>query len=219
MAVYKNLWTGLKQLYAPVEYDKTIVMPNASGTVTLGTSTQTLTNKTLTTPTINSPVITAPNGATSTGIVIAKKVMFQQLSGGTTYTGSVPIPAGATLLDIQVAVTVLWEGATAVMDVGDAADPNGYFAAINVKATDLLVGEVLSIMHADMWGGKEGAYLVAATGRRGLVTPAGSSGNYYSAAETISGIITVGTPSTFVAGRAVMTVLYTVADAIAQVKA
>ena len=42
------------------------------------------------------------------------------------------------------------------MDVGDVADPNGYYAAINLKATDLLAGESISFALA---GGKAGAYI------------------------------------------------------------
>ena len=40
--------------------DRTITLPNATGTVTLNASTQTLTNKTLTSPIVNSPVLTTP---------------------------------------------------------------------------------------------------------------------------------------------------------------
>jgi hypothetical protein len=39
--------------------DRTITLPNATGTVVTTTATQTLTNKTLTSPTINSPTITS----------------------------------------------------------------------------------------------------------------------------------------------------------------
>ena len=51
--------------------DRTITLPNATGTVSLLTNTETLTNKTLTTPTLTTPVINAgaqlKNGATSAG--------------------------------------------------------------------------------------------------------------------------------------------------------
>ena len=51
--------------------DRTITFPNATGTVSLLTNTETLTNKTLTTPTLTTPVINAgaqlKNGATSAG--------------------------------------------------------------------------------------------------------------------------------------------------------
>ena len=40
--------------------DRTITLPNSTGTVTLNSATQTLTNKTLTSPIVNSPVLTTP---------------------------------------------------------------------------------------------------------------------------------------------------------------
>lgn len=205
MAQFKNIYRGLKELYAPVTYEKTIAMPNVSGTVSLIAGTETLTNKTLTTPVIN-----APSGSASTGIMIAKKVSFTQVSGGTTYTGAVAIPAGATVHSIQFATTVLWGGASAALNVGDADDADGYFAAVSVKATDQLVGEILSTSDDGLWGGKGGAYLTSA-GRRGSVAT-GNSGNYYGAANTVTGVITVGTPGVEAGGRSMMTVIYSVGE-------
>lgn len=213
MAQYKNIFTGLKQLFSAVGYDKTIVMPDTSGTVSLVGKTETLVGKTLTSPTINTPTIVAPSGSASTGLVIAKRVSFTQVSGGATYTGSVAIPAGATVHAIQVVNTVLWGGASAALKVGDADDDDGYFAAVDLKATDHLVGEVLSTADDGLWGGKNGAYLTSA-GRRGNVA-AGNSGNYYGVANTITGIIAVGTPGTATNGRTFMTVIYSVGEASA----
>jgi hypothetical protein len=173
MAVYKNIFAGLKQLFSAVQGDKLIKFPDASGV---------------------------------SGVFVSE-VLFNQISGGTTYTGSVAIPAGATVLDIQFKSTVLWGGATAALNLGDSADADGYFAAIDLKATDLLVGEILSTADDGCWGGKNGAYVTAA-GRRGTVTPAGNTGNYYGTADSIIGVITVGTPGTSTAGRSVMTVYW-----------
>lgn len=142
-----------------------------------------------------------------TGVVVAKTVTFTEDATSTTHTGSVTVPAGATILDIQVTNSVLWTGGTATMKVGDAADDDGYFTGIDLKATDLLVGEVLSAMHGDLWGGKNGAYLVAATGRRGPTST--NFGNYQAAGAVITGVVTVGTPAT-TAGRTFMTVFYAV---------
>jgi hypothetical protein len=142
-----------------------------------------------------------------TGVVVAKTVTFTENATATTHTGSVTIPAGATLLDIQVTNSALWTGGTATMKVGDAVDDDGYFVGVDLKATDLLVGEVLSSMHSTLWGGKNGAYLVSATGQRGPVTT--NFGNYMAAGTTITGVVTVGTPATTV-GRTFMTVFYAV---------
>lgn len=130
-------------------------------------------------------------------IVWAKGITFAETVGAGVWTGSVNVPAGAFLVDIIVHAVALWDSETsAAMIVGDVADPNGFFDAINLKATDLLVGESISFSHA---GGKHGADLDVADGhvrRRYLV-----------GARVISGEITkVG--DTGSAGRTRMTVYY-----------
>lgn len=123
----------------------------------------------------------------------AAEVTFTEAGAGT-YTGSVDIPAGATILDIIVNGVVLWAAATsAAMDVGDVTDPNGYFAGIDLKATDLLAGESLSFALA---GGKAGAYIA-----NSQVSP-----RYSGSARVVSGIIVSQGAGT--AGRTRMTVVY-----------
>jgi len=127
--------------------------------------------------------------------VRAKTVEFTE-DGGTTITGSVAIPAGSLVLDIKVRNTVLWDdGTSATMIVGDDDDANGFFAAVNVKATDLVVGEEINF---ENFGGKQGVYLVAATGHRAV---------YYPAANNIIGVVTSGGQDGS-AGRTLMTVIY-----------
>ncbi len=164
--------------------------------------TQTLTNKTLT-----SPVITTP-ASTSTGFVFSKTITYTEDATSLTHTGTVTLPAGATLQNIQVTSSVLWTDASSVISVGDAQSATGWFNAINVAATDLLVGEVLDISNAENWGGKQGAYLVAASGVKGQAT-ASRSGVYYGSGGVVIGVITVTTPSG-TAGRTFMTVTYSV---------
>lgn len=131
-------------------------------------------------------------------VLKAVEVTFTETTGAGTYTGSVTVPANSTITDIKVKSTALWTATTsALMDVGDAADPNGWFAAIDLKAIDLLVGEEINF---NQTGGKEGAYLSTATGLR--------SAAYSAAARVISGIVvTVGAAGN--AGRTRMMVLYT----------
>lgn len=146
--------------------------------------------------------------ALSGGAALAVSEMrsFTQTSGNGTYTASITVPAGALITDIKVWSTVLWNASTsAAMDVGDAADADGWFAAIDLKATDLLVGEEINFIQT---GGKEGVYLVLATGAR---TKA-----YGAAARVISGIVTqVGTGT---AGRSFLSVHYTLPVATAATK-
>lgn len=136
-------------------------------------------------------------------------------AGDTTYTGTVEIPAGAILLNIQFVTTVLWDdGTSASLDIGDDDDPNGWFASVSVKATDLAVGEVLDITNAENWGAKQGVYLVAATGRKGRTTAGVDSGIYYGAASEVIGVITTGAQDGS-AGRSFMAVTYMMPNMVA----
>jgi hypothetical protein len=164
--------------------------------------TQTLTNKTLT-----APVITAPVGATSTGMVISETITFTEDATNTTHTGTVTIPAGATLHNIQITSSVLWVAADSAISVGDAQAATGWFNAVGLDATDLLVGEVLDITNAENWGGKNGAYLVAATGVKGQAT-ATKAGVYYVTAGSVIGVVTKSGAGAD--GRTFMTVTYSI---------
>lgn len=142
-----------------------------------------------------------------TGIVVSKVITFTE-GAGTTCTGTVVIPAGAILHDIAISTSVLWDGTSASLKVGDAEDDDGWFTGVDLKATDLLVGEALRASDATTgWGGKNGAYLVAATGRMGQAT-ASKAGPRYETAGSVIGVVTMGTPGT--AGRTTMTVTYSV---------
>jgi hypothetical protein len=140
--------------------------------------------------------------------VISESVLFTEAGAGT-YTGSISIPAGAVIQDVIIHAIALWAAATsAALNVGDATDPNGIYAAVDLKATDLLADESISFAFA---GGKQGADLdVCGTGfhvRR----------RYLAAARVISGVIaSVGAGTT---GRTLMTVIYTVPVQTAATKA
>lgn len=132
------------------------------------------------------------NGVAVGGVAV-REVTFTE-DGAGTYTGSVVQPAGSTLLDIVVNGVALWTAATsASLDIGDATDPDGYFTAVNLKATDLLAGESLSFGLA---GGKAGAYIA-----NSQISP-----RYSAAARTITGtVVSVGAGT---AGRTRMIALF-----------
>lgn len=153
-------------------------------------------------------------GGIGTGAVQSVVVPYVENATNTIHTGTVTLPAGAWLHGIQVTNQALWTGGTATMKVGDSADDDGYFTGIDLKATDLVLGEVLNTASSSNWGGKEGAYLVAATGRSGPTST--NFGRYYAAGSNITGIITVGTPATTV-GRTFMNVIYSVGNRVAAV--
>jgi hypothetical protein len=89
--------------------------------------------------------------------------LFQE-AGANTYTYDVLIPAGAIITDIRVINQVLWAaGTSASLEVGDftnaatpvAIDADGFFTAVDLKATDLIATEGISFEAA---GGVQGAY-------------------------------------------------------------
>lgn len=130
-------------------------------------------------------------------LVQSQEVTFTETTGAGVWTGSVSIPAGATLIDIIPNAVALWNSQTsATLKVGDVADDDGYFTGVDLMATDLLAGESLSFALA---GDKAGAYIA-----NSQVSP-----RYSASARVVSGIITkVGSSGT--AGRTRMTVLWSV---------
>lgn len=132
--------------------------------------------------------------------LVASELTFTETSAAGVYTGSVTVPAGATIHDIIVNAVTLWAaGTSATLKVGDATDDDGYFTGVNLKATDLLAGESISF---DQAGGKAGAYIA-----NSQVSP-----RYSATARVISGIVTqVGTGAT---GVTRMTVLYSLPSMI-----
>ena len=83
-----------------------------------------------------------------------------ETAGAVAYTLTLPLPAGATILDVVVDGIAHWTNAgTATLIVGDGNDDNGFFVSTNLKATDLLAGESFSLLAA---GGLVGAYVANA---------------------------------------------------------
>src|SRR3990167_158456 len=164
---------------------------NDVGGVTYDHATDRLALRTSTTD-VRLPLV---NGVAS-GAVVSAAIKFDVTQGAAagTYTGTVEIPAGGVLLNIQVVSTVVWNhGTSTVLDVGDDDDPDGWFSQVNLlTGTELEVGEVLDISNAENWGAAQGAYLVAATGRKGRVTAGVDSGVYQGAATEVIGVITGG---------------------------
>lgn len=139
-------------------------------------------------------------GATGTPLNAVERT-FTETTGAGVYTASVTVPAGATIVDVIVNGVALWDTATsATLKVGDAADDDGYYTGVNLKATDLLAGESIAFESA---GGKAGAYIA-----NSQVSP-----RYSATARVVSGIVTtVGASGS--AGRTRMTVLWSLPVAV-----
>lgn len=127
--------------------------------------------------------------------IVCREVTFEETAGAGSYAGSVDLPAGAWLLNVAVQALALWDAATsATLNVGDAADDDGFFTGVNMKATDLLAGETIDFAAQ---GGKAGAYLTATH----------VIGRYSATARIITGTVTtVGGGGT--AGRTRLLVVY-----------
>lgn len=142
------------------------------------------------------------DGITANGAITVTETRVFTETGAGTYTGTIVVPAGSYTLDVAVHGIALWDAATsASMIVGDT-DDDGFFTATNLKATDLLAGEVNNIEHP---GGKAGVYI--ASEQRVL---------YNEAARTINGIVTSVGAGT--AGRTHLVVTYVTPTAVAATK-
>ena len=134
---------------------------------------------------------------TALSFVKAGTVSLTETATDGVYTGSITVPAGATILDIIIDGVALWTATagTATLKVGDATDDDGYFTGVNLKATDLLAGESLSFALA---GGKAGSYIA-----NSQVSP-----RYSASARVISAIVTTSGTSAGSAGRTRCTVIW-----------
>ncbi len=146
------------------------------------------------------------------GLIHARSVTFTEDATSTTHTGTIVIPAGSYLLDIQIIPVVLWTDSSAALIVGDATDDDGWFSTTQLDTTDLVIGERLAAASDNNWGGVNGAYLTTA-GRFGPATGSGAGG-YYSSEGSVIGKITVSSPSA-AAGRTRMVVIYATPDVTA----
>lgn len=63
-----------------------------------------------------------------------QEVTFTQTTGNGTYTGTIAIEAGETLVALRVIPDVAWTGTSASLVVGDDDDPDGFVPATDLKA-------------------------------------------------------------------------------------
>lgn len=117
-------------------------------------------------------------------IVRSILLTFDETDGvDATYTCTVPIPAGWSVLDVQVRNRVVWDAATsASLIVGDADDADGYYTATSTKSLP-------AVITGDPW-----AYNLRDDG--GAYT----DGKYYASGGTITAVITTDDNGTHHAG-------------------
>ena len=64
--------------------------------------------------------------------------LFTESSGAGSYSVTIPIPAGATVLDVRFMNDALWtNGTSAVLNVGDGDDADGYLDGVDVLAAPI----------------------------------------------------------------------------------
>lgn len=136
-----------------------------------------------------------------------KTALFKEDATSTVHTATFNIPIGWTVYDILVIPQVLWLATTsATFKCGDSGSSTGFFSTVDLKATDLVLGERLSAhANTDYWGATNDAYLTT-SGRFGQQS-GNDIGGYMPAAYTITGTVTVVDPASTV-GRTRMTVIY-----------
>jgi hypothetical protein len=137
------------------------------------------------------PVISGGN-VNGTARPLANEVTITEAAGNNaagTYNADVVVPAGSYIVDIIVHAVALWNSAGAcTLIVGDGVDPDCYFTGVDLKATDLLAAEGLSLSGGTgLAGGKVGAdvansqfnrrYLATERTVRATVTCAAASGS------------------------------------------
>lgn len=172
---------------------------------------QTFTNKTLTAPALTAPVITGI-GTGSTGVVRASGGVLTELTGDGTYAITVPIPAGAYIIDIQITAKAVWTaGTSATMIVGDSVDPDGWVTGLDVKAAPA-VGTTYSLFAESAMGAADGAYLSGDN----VVGPVATNFGLYCEAGT-NLIFSVTKAGSGTGGRTAVAVFYVIPTTIAQV--
>jgi hypothetical protein len=127
--------------------------------------------------------------------------------GAGTYTATFTLPPNAVLLDIIATAEALWTAATsASLIVGNADDPDGFIAATDLKATDLLATQSISIGGGLYTaGGKGGADATVGTNTHIVDRFASGTSTYVITATVTS--VGAGT-----AGRTRVDVLYAVGN-------
>ena len=110
-------------------------------------------------------------------------------------TANLKVPAYTLICDIVVTSHALWnQGTSAALVVGDADDADGFIVSTDLKATDLLQYESISIgSNTALAGGKIGAYIANSQWGKG----SGTYGQYSPAVRTLTATLTaIGTAAT-----------------------
>jgi len=127
------------------------------------------------------------------GMVLCERMTFLEshATGAGTTTNYCVIPPGGIVHNIIVYAEAVHTGTSSSLDVGDGDDPDGYFASVDLKATDLTANQTIDFHEP---GGKQGAYIDVANAGDGQADHAGSHINqrYYPDGGVIEATVTYG---------------------------
>lgn len=124
-------------------------------------------------------------------IIVGHRIAYN--SGGTgteatsrTYTSSIVVPPYSLLFDVGAVAEALWTGSgTVSLKAGDADDDDGFLAATDLKATELLAEESIQIgAGTALAGGMVGAFI--ANSQWGKGGGGGVYGRWAAVARTIT---------------------------------
>ncbi len=112
--------------------------------------------------------LNALDGATP---IVAVERTFTETTGAGTYTGTVAVPAGATVLNIVILGVALWTAtSSATLVVGDGSTADAHYTAKNLKSGgDLAAGDALNTVTA--------IYSASARSVVGVITTVGAAGD------------------------------------------
>ena len=152
--------------------------------------------------------------AAGLGTIRSESVRFLESEGNAaggnagTWVAQINIPAGALLVDVIVHATALWTATTsATLIVGDTTDDDGVFTGVNLKATDLVATESISMN--GLAGGKHGADLALDYASVATIGASQIKRRYTGVERTLyAKVTTVGTPVTTRPGDTTVVFVY-----------
>ena len=160
--------------------------------------------------TLTSPVLTTPTLTTPLGVVVALEALFTQVAGNKTHTATFTIPAGATILDVIVTNTVVWNSGTSATLIAGLADADCFFAALDLKTVP---GAGLSINFA--WPGNVGgASIPEIDGGAGNQQLGATNGLLYNAAAVSLAVVVTDVNAAGTNGRTRVTVVYSLPSSV-----
>ncbi len=176
---------------------------------------QTLTNKTFTSPTITSPAITTPTLTSPTivtplGVVVALETLFTQLATNHTHTATFPIPAGATILDVIITNSVVWNSDTSATLKAGMVDDDCFYAALDLKTVPA-AGKSINFAWPGNVGGASIPEIDGGTGNQQL---GATNGFLYNAAAASVVVVVTDVNVAGTNGRTRVTVLYSLPSSV-----